>query len=109
MTDESQNWMEQARDYLEKKEFDLAVAHCDKARSMGYDVAPQILAEIDQALTHHELIKVRINAADREQRTAIIDAICEQTKGEPVQCIGHILLIFRRNPKKRRISLNSAG
>lgn len=68
-----------------------------------------VLAEIDQALTHHELIKVRINAADREQRTAIIDAICEQTKGDPVQCIGHILLIFRRNPKKRRISLNSAG
>ena len=68
-----------------------------------------VLAEIDQALTHHELIKVRINAADREQRTAIIDAICEQTKGDPVQCIGHILLIFRRNPKKRRISLNPAG
>ena len=67
-----------------------------------------VLAEIDQALTHHELIKVRINAADREQRTAIIDAICEQTKGDPVQCIGHILLIFRRNPKKRRVSLNAA-
>jgi RNA-binding protein len=68
-----------------------------------------VLAEIDQALTHHELIKVRINAADREQRTAIIDAICEQTKGDPVQSIGHILLIFRRNPKKHRISLNAAG
>ncbi|HWS02654.1 MAG TPA: ribosome assembly RNA-binding protein YhbY [Gammaproteobacteria bacterium] len=67
-----------------------------------------VLAEIDQALAYHELIKVRINAADREQRTAIIDAICEQTKGDPVQCIGHILLIFRRNPKKRRVSLNAA-
>ncbi len=68
-----------------------------------------VLAEIDQALAYHELIKVRINAADREQRAAIIDAICEQTKGHPVQCIGHILLIFRRNPKKHRISLNPAG
>ena len=68
-----------------------------------------VLWEIDQALTHHELLKVRINAADREQRTSIIDAICEQTKGDPVQCIGHILLIFRRNPKKRRVSINPAG
>jgi len=68
-----------------------------------------VLAEIDQALAYHELIKVRINAADREQRTAIIDAICEQTKGDPVQCIGHVLLIFRRNPKKHRISLNPAS
>jgi tetratricopeptide (TPR) repeat protein len=37
-----------AINYLEKKEYDLAVTHCDKARSLGYDVAPEILAEIDQ-------------------------------------------------------------
>ena len=34
--------------YLEKEEFDLAVEHCDKAVSMGYDVAPEILKEIAQ-------------------------------------------------------------
>lgn len=37
-----------AINYLEKKEYDLAVKHCDKARTLGYDVAPEILAEIDQ-------------------------------------------------------------
>lgn len=65
-----------------------------------------VLAEIDQALTYHELIKVRVNAADREARTALIEAICEQTQGQPVQTIGHILLLFRRNPKKPRVSLS---
>lgn len=65
-----------------------------------------VLAEIDQALTYHELIKVRVNAADREARAALIDAICTQTKGQPVQSIGHILLLFRRNPKKARVSLS---
>jgi tetratricopeptide (TPR) repeat protein len=34
--------------YLEKEEFDLAVQHCDKAVELGYEVAPQILKEIDE-------------------------------------------------------------
>ncbi|MBI5041434.1 MAG: ribosome assembly RNA-binding protein YhbY [Gammaproteobacteria bacterium] len=65
-----------------------------------------VLTEIDQALTHHELIKVRVNAADRETRAALIETICAQTKGHTIQIIGHILLLFRRNPKKPRVSLS---
>ena len=65
-----------------------------------------VMAEIDQALAYHELIKVRVNAADREARAALIDAICAQSKGQPVQSIGHILLLYRRNPKKPRVALS---
>lgn len=65
-----------------------------------------VLAEIEQALAHHELIKVRVNAADREERAAMIETICGQTKGQPIQSIGHILLLFRRNPKKPRVSFS---
>lgn len=68
-----------------------------------------VLAEIEQALAYHELLKIRINAADRKSRAAMIETICTQTKGHTIQCIGHILLIFRRNPKKHRISLSSAS
>lgn len=64
-----------------------------------------VMAEIEQALAHHELVKVRVNAADREARAALIETICARTRGEPVQTIGHILLLFRRNPKKPRVSL----
>lgn len=65
-----------------------------------------VMAEIEQALAHHELIKVRVNAADREARVAMIEAICGQTKGQPIQSIGHVLLLFRRNPKKPRVSFS---
>lgn len=65
-----------------------------------------VLAEIEQALAHHELIKVRVNAADRAERAAMIETICGQTKGQPIQSIGHILLLFRRNPKKPRVSFS---
>jgi hypothetical protein len=34
--------------YLEKGEQNLAAQHCDKAVELGYDVAPQILAEIEE-------------------------------------------------------------
>ena len=34
--------------YLEKGDHDLAVQHCDKALELGYDIAPEILKEIEQ-------------------------------------------------------------
>ena len=38
-----------------------------------------VLAEIEQALEHHELIKVKIAAEDRETKTLIADAIVRET------------------------------
>lgn len=64
-----------------------------------------VLTEIDQALTYHELIKIRVNAPDREARAALIGEICGHTKGQAVQTIGHILLLYRRNPNKPRVAL----
>ncbi len=33
--------------YLENEEYDLAVKHCDKAIDLGYEVAPEILKQIE--------------------------------------------------------------
>jgi len=54
-----------------------------------------VVSEIDQALTHHELIKVRIRSGDREQRQEIIASICDQAACEEVQRIGQIAVLFR--------------
>ncbi|WP_279896654.1 ribosome assembly RNA-binding protein YhbY [Pasteurella multocida] len=54
-----------------------------------------VLAEIDNALTHHELIKVKIAGADREVKQLIIDAIVRETNASAVQTIGHILVLYR--------------
>ena len=32
--------------YLENDEYGLAITHCDKAMALGYEVAPEILAEL---------------------------------------------------------------
>jgi len=67
----------------------------------GGGLREAVFAEIDAALAHHELIKVRVNAEDREQRAALIEAIVEQCGCERVQQIGHIAVLYRRAEKPR--------
>ncbi|WP_279717277.1 ribosome assembly RNA-binding protein YhbY [Chelonobacter oris] len=53
------------------------------------------VAEIDHAIAHHELIKVKIAGAERETKQLIIDAIVRETDAAAVQLIGHILVLYR--------------
>ncbi|TCV86618.1 ribosome assembly RNA-binding protein YhbY [Testudinibacter aquarius] len=54
-----------------------------------------VVAEIDNALNHHELIKVKVAGAERETKQLIIDAIVRETSAAAVQLIGHILVLYR--------------
>lgn len=74
--------------------------HCKPVVIMGAaGLSAAVLAEIDLALAQHELIKVRVNAADRTQREAFIADITQQTRAEVVQRIGHIAAFYRRAEK----------
>jgi RNA-binding protein len=74
-------------------------------RAIGHRLSPVVIvskgltegvaAEIDRALKDHELIKIRVNAADREEKQELVDAICKQLDAELIQMAGHIALIFR--------------
>ncbi|BBU80583.1 RNA-binding protein YhbY [Escherichia coli] len=66
-----------------------------------------VLAEIEQALEHHELIKVKIATEDRETKTLIVEAIVRETGAcifRNVQVIGKTLVLYRPT-KERKISL----
>jgi RNA-binding protein len=58
-----------------------------------------VLAEIEQALDSHELIKVKIRA-ERDERKLISEKICDDTGAELIQAIGQIAVIYRLNPDK---------
>lgn len=62
-------------------------------------LSPAVLAEIDRGLKSHELVKVRVNDADRPAREAILEEICRRTGAQSVQHIGKILVLFRENPE----------
>jgi RNA-binding protein len=86
----------------ELKKFLKARAHALKPVVITgqHGITPNLLNEINLALDHHELIKVRVNAADREERAALVEEIVRATETELIQAIGHVITIYRKNPDK---------
>ena len=81
-------------------------------RGLGHQLKPLImvgdaglsdslLAEYDATLDHHELIKVRVRAGDRDERDAIIATLCDRSRATLVQRIGNVALLYRPNLKKK--------
>ena len=58
-----------------------------------------VMAEIEGALEHHELIKIKLRS-DRETRTKLAQEISKMSGAEMVHSIGQVACFFRRNPKK---------
>ena len=71
----------------------------------GKGVTDALVAELDGALDQHELIKVKVGAADREERDALSGALAERTSAALVQRIGHVAVLYRPNREKRQIVL----
>lgn len=71
----------------------------------GKGITPALLAEVDGALEHHELIKVKVAGEDRDARDAMIQAIAENTGAALVQRIGHTAILYRPSRDRRRIVL----
>ena len=59
-------------------------------------VTDEVIAEIDRALSAHELIKVRAASLDRDARDEAVDRIVERTGADAVQHIGKIFVLFRK-------------
>ncbi len=58
-------------------------------------LSPSVIAEIKRSLQVHELIKIRLQGMERDQRAEMMTSICEQVDAAPVQHIGNILVIWR--------------
>lgn len=74
----------------------------------GKGVTDSVVAEIDNALEHHELIKVKVAAEDREVRDAMIGELAQRAGAALVQRIGHIAVLYRPSKDKRQIVLPRA-
>jgi RNA-binding protein len=71
----------------------------------GKGVSDAVVAEVDGALEHHELIKVKVAAGDREARDALIDELAERAGAALVQRIGHTAVLYRPSKDHRHIVL----
>lgn len=68
-------------------------------------VSESLLKEFDSTIDHHELIKVKVRAGDREQRDQIIGELCERGDAALVARIGNVALLYRRNADKPKLQL----
>jgi RNA-binding protein len=60
-----------------------------------------VLAEIDGAIKHHELIKIKIPTDDRDEKTLIMDAIVRETGAFKLQTVGHVLVLFKPSDDRK--------
>jgi len=60
-----------------------------------------VVAELEQTLAIHELIKIRIPASSSEKKQVLHDAIRSATSADWVQTIGRIMVFFRANETSR--------
>ena len=58
-----------------------------------------VMAEIELALNHHELIKVKVPEEDRELREQIYTTILAHTHAYRVQVVGKILTLYKPSPE----------
>ncbi|QIV94801.1 ribosome assembly RNA-binding protein YhbY [Allofrancisella frigidaquae] len=61
-----------------------------------------VMLEIDLALGSHELIKVKAGRLPKDEKQALAQEITRSTKCELVQIIGNILVLYRKNPNKKK-------
>jgi RNA-binding protein len=61
-------------------------------------ITSELVAEVDRALTAHELIKVSIAATDRDERSTLGDGLAERVDAAPVHRVGKILILWRPRP-----------
>lgn len=59
-----------------------------------------LVAEIDRALTAHELIKVKVGGTDREARAALAEAIATGADAALVQQVGKVFVLWRPRPEE---------
>jgi putative YhbY family RNA-binding protein len=59
-------------------------------------LTPEVLAEIDRSLQAHELIKIKVHGAERNDREMMLQTICNSLDAAAVQHIGTILVVWRQ-------------
>lgn len=61
----------------------------------GKGLSASVLAEIERSLQAHELIKVKVQGAERDEREALLQSLCDHLEAAPVQHIGNVLVVWR--------------
>lgn len=68
-----------------------------------------VASELDVALAHHELVKVKLSEGNKSDREMQLNTMCERVSAVCVQQIGHTATLYRNNPEKNVIDLTNVA
>lgn len=68
-----------------------------------------LVSAVDQALTDHELVKVKVGEAAPVDRREAAQELAAKTKSELAQVLGNIVLLYRPDPDEPTIKLPAAA
>ena len=85
-------------------------------RALGHHLSPvvqigaaglteNLVAAVDQALTDHELIKLKVGENAPDDRKEVSRRLAEATNSAEVQVLGRTILLYRPDPEEPRIKL----
>jgi RNA-binding protein len=65
---------------------------------VGHDgLSPQFIAELDETLKHHGLVKVKF-ADFKEQKKELAPQLAEKTGSELIMRVGNVAVLYRAKP-----------
>lgn len=71
----------------------------------GKGISNTLVEEVVNALEHHELIKVKVAAEDRDGRDALVGDLVQRADAALVQRIGNVAILYRPSTDHRQIVL----
>jgi len=72
-------------------------------------VTPTLVQELNGALEHHELLKIKVRVGDRDARDEIIAELASSAKAELISRVGNIATLYRQNKEKSKLALPKRG
>ena len=64
-------------------------------------LSESVVAETDQALSRHELIKIKVPAIDKTDKSEMLQLLVDQCKASLLGLTGRTAIVFRQNPKDK--------
>ena len=68
-------------------------------------VTPGVIGRVDEELEAHELIKVKLLDAEKEEVLEAEEILVQRTRAVRVQIIGHMMVLYRRRKEDPEIEL----
>lgn len=90
----------------QKRHLRALAHHLEPLVQVGKEgVSEAVVRAASQALTDHELIKVRLPQVERDERTQMTEALERETGAALAGTMGRVAILYRRHPEKPTIRL----